>query len=104
MAPADRYLLCETCRLVVALLLTVFLQERRDGRNKIIPFCSLSPLSLLFADSQETFAMCSEGHYLRRAVFYAQLWLAAALLNYSASIFPISKVKLEAFCYILATK
>lgn len=94
--------MCEIPGLVMALLLTVFLQERRDAGNKIIPFCSL--LSPLFADSQETFAMWSEGHYLRRAVFYTQLWLAAALLNYSASIFSISKVKLEAFCYSLATK
>lgn len=96
--------MCEIPGLVAALSLAAFLQERRDAGNKIIPFCSLSPLSPLFADCQKTFALWSEGHYLRRAVLYTQLWLAAALLNYSASIFPISKVKLEAFCYILATK
>lgn len=90
--------------LMAALSGPVFLWKRRDSGNKITPFCPFPPLSPLFVGSQEMFALWPEGHKFRAAALCAQLWLAAALGNSSASIFPISKLKLKGFCYIQATK
>lgn len=90
--------------LVAALSGSVFLWKRRDSGNKIIPFCAFPPLSPLFVGCQEMFVLWPEGHKFRAAALCAQLWLAAALGNSSASIFPISKLKLKGFCYIQATK
>lgn len=90
--------------LMAALSGSVFLRKRRDSGNKIIPSCPFPPQSPLFVGCQETFALWPEGHEFRAAALCAQLWLPAALGNSSASIFPISKVKLKGFCYTQATK
>lgn len=94
--------------LMAALSGCEFLWKRRDSGDKIIPFLSkispFPPLSPLFVGCQEMFALWPEGHEFRAAALCAQLWLAAALGNSSASIFPSSKLKLKGFCYIQATK
>lgn len=90
--------------LTAALSGAEFLWRRRDSGNKIITFCPFPPQSLWFVGCQETFALWPEGHEFRAAALCAQLWLAAAPGNSSASIFPISKVKLKGFCYIQASK
>lgn len=76
----------------------------KEGILELKSFHSVPSLSPLFVGCQETFALWPEGHEFRAAAVCAQLWLAAALGNSSASIFPISKLKLKGFRYIQATK